>query len=232
MRKPLIGVPGRRKTGEQVDGFPESLHQLEMDVFLADYSRSILNAGGLPLNIPMDAEIDDYLEHLSGIVLTGGADIDPVAYEQEPDGNGGYEQERDVLELALLDGALTSDIPVLGICRGLQILNVHAGGTLHQDVPSHSRYDVAPSEAVHTVETAEGSWLREMFGESTEVNSLHHQTVDRLGNGLIVTAFSDDHTVEGIEMPGRRVVAVQWHPEMLTNSDPVFAWLIDQAMPY
>jgi putative glutamine amidotransferase len=229
MTKPLIGIPGRRKTGGQVDGFPEILHGLEMDVYLADYSRSVLNAGGLPVNIPMDADPRDYLPNISGIVLTGGADIDPDFYGQDPDGNGGYERDRDELEIALLEGALDAGLPVLGICRGLQLLNIHTGGTLHQHVPPHARYDLAPSNQVHSVDFARGSRLHDMFGPSAEVNSLHHQTVDQLGSGLVVTGFADDHTVEGIEMTDQDVLAVQWHPEMLNNSDPVFGWLIDAA---
>lgn len=229
MTKPLIGVPGRRRTGGQVEGFPEALRGLEMDLYLADYSRGILNAGGLPVNLPMDADPADYLPHLSGVLLTGGADVDPEHYGQEPDGNGGYERERDELELALLDASLSAGLPTLGICRGLQLLNIHAGGTLHQHVPPHARYDVPPSAEVHDVTFVEGSCLHGLFGTGTEVNSLHHQTVDRLGDGLVVTARADDDTIEGVEVPGRDVLAVQWHPEMLTNDDPVFSWLVERA---
>lgn len=229
MTKPLIGVPGRRKTGRQVDGFPAALHELEMDLYLADYSRGVLNAGGLPVNIPLDADPNDYLPHLDGVLLTGGADVDPREYGQAADGNGGYEPERDRLELALLEGALAEDLPVLGICRGIQLLNIHAGGTLHQHVPDHARYDVAPSALVHRVSFAPGTRLRELFGPTVDVNSLHHQTIDELGVGLTVTALADDETIEGIEVPGRSILAVQWHPEMLTTSDPLFAWLVEEA---
>ena len=227
--KPLIGVPGRRKVGSQVEGFPQPLDVLEMDVYLADYSRGILNAGGLPVNIPLDADPADYAPHLAGVLLTGGADVEPANYGQDPDGNGGYENERDRLELALVAASLDNQLPVLGICRGLQILNIHTGGTLNQHVPPHSRYDVPTSATVHDVIFEPGSCVHELFGPTTSVNSLHHQTVDRLGADLVVTGRADDGTVEAVELPGSDVLAVQWHPEMLSANDPVFGWLIERA---
>lgn len=237
LAKPLIGLPGRRKQGRQVDGFPESLHGLDIDLYLADYSRSVLAAGGLPVNIPMDADPAEYAPHVHGVLLTGGADVDPSNYNVAPDGNGAYETDRDELELALLEEALANDLPVLGICRGLQVINVHAGGTLNQHVPDHARYDVAPDSRVHDVEFEPHSRLGLLYtgataGGSTtpvSVNSLHHQTVDRLGEGLLVSARDADGVVEGIELPGQDVLAVQWHPEMLAEPEPVFDWLIGQA---
>lgn len=235
--KPLIGLPGRRKTGRQVDGFPESLHGLDIDLYLADYSRAVLVAGGLPVNIPMDADPFDYTPHIHGVVLTGGADVDPAVYRQPPDGNGVYENDRDELELALLEEALAAEMPVLGICRGLQLINVHAGGTLHQHVPEHARYDVPPDARVHEIEFEAKSRLGLLYTGGTNgvgrepiaVNSLHHQTVDKVGADLIVSARDADGVVEGLELPGQDVLAVQWHPEMLLEPEPVFGWLITQA---
>lgn len=237
--KPLIGLPGRRKTGAEVDGFPESLHGLDIDLYLADYARSVLAAGGLPIHIPMDGDPAEYLPHLHGIVLTGGADVAPQRYAAEPDGNGGYELDRDELELALMAASLDHDLPVLGICRGLQVLNVYAGGTLHQHVPEHARYDVSPDSRVHEVRFEPASRLGLLYtgapGRDTpvngpvSVNSLHHQTVDRVGEGLKVAATDKDGVIEGLELPGRDVMAVQWHPEMLTEPEPVFTWLISQS---
>lgn len=227
--KPLIGVPGRRKVGSQVEGFSGPLAPLEMDVYLADYSRGVLEAGGLPVNIPLDADPADYLPHLNGVLLTGGADVDPSSYGQDADGNGGYEQERDRLEFGLLEAALADDVPVLGICRGMQLLNIHVGGSLNQHVPPHSRYDVATDQTVHEVSFEPGSELHRLYGDRAAVNSLHHQTIDTLGEGLAITATADDGTIEGVELTGRPVIAVQWHPEMLSVSDPVFTWLITQT---
>ncbi|MEM7323896.1 MAG: gamma-glutamyl-gamma-aminobutyrate hydrolase family protein [Actinomycetota bacterium] len=237
--KPLIGLPGRRKTGAQVAGFPESLHQLKIDLYLADYATSVLAAGGLPVHIPMDGDPADYVEHLHGIVLTGGVDVEPKHYDAQPDGHGDYEPARDVLELAIMEASLTQDLPVLGICRGLQILNVHAGGTLHQHVPEHARYDLPPDCRVHEVRFEPASRLGLLYtggpgrdmpaGGPFRVNSLHHQIVDRVGDGLKVSATDPEGVIEGLELPGRDVLAVQWHPEMLREPEPVFAWLVSQA---
>ena len=240
--RPLIGLPGRRKLGAQVDGFPQSLHGLALDVYLADYATSVLQAGGLPVHLPMDADPSWYTPHLDGVLLSGGADLAPELYGAEPDGNGLYEPERDRLELDLLQAALDHDLPVLGICRGLQLLNVAKGGTLHQHQPDHARYDVAPDTRVHEVSFEPASRLgllytggpgrREGPDGPHRVNSLHHQTVDRMGDDLRPVAWDPDGTVEAVELPGRDVLAVQWHPEMLDEPEPVFGWLIGRAVAF
>lgn len=236
--KPLIGLTGRRRSGAAVAGFPESLHGLAIDLYLADYAREVLTAGGLPVHLPMDADPREYAAHLDGVLLSGGADLHPSRYGAEPDGNGDYEPERDELELSLLEAARSRDLPVLGICRGLQLINVAAGGTLHQHVAEHARYDVAPDAHVHEVSFESGSLLASIYqpsngadpsGSTRPVNSLHHQTVDRVGAGLTVVARSTDGTIEGLETPDGSMVAVQWHPEMLSTPEPVFDWLIDRA---
>ncbi len=229
MSIPLIGLTGRRRLLNQIEGFPGSLGHLRADLFLSDYSDDVVAAGGLPVLLPVDGDPEPYMSRLDGIVFTGGADIEPHRYNQEPDGQGGYEPERDDQELALVDLAIDHGLAVLGICRGLQLLNVHAGGTLHQDVPAHSRYDVDPAGAVHGVRFSQPSRLHLLYGEQAEVNSLHHQTIDRLGSGLQVTGRADDGTIEALEMPGCDVIAIQWHPEMRNGQEPVFDWLIKQA---
>jgi len=232
--KPLIGLSGRRKTGAEVDGFPEKLHGLDMDVYLADYARDVLAAGGLPVHLPLDGDPVQYLPHLDGVLLSGGADLEPGRYGEEPDGNGSYEPGRDTQELALLARARERNLPVLGICRGLQVVNVAAGGTLNQHVPEHARYDVTPDSRVHEVVFEPGTVLAELYGATAgdgtmKVNSLHHQTVARLGDGLRVAARGDDGTIEGLETDDGAVLAVQWHPEMLREPEPVFDWLVARA---
>ncbi|MEM7288627.1 MAG: gamma-glutamyl-gamma-aminobutyrate hydrolase family protein, partial [Actinomycetota bacterium] len=161
----------------------------------------------------------------------GGTDIDPARYGAQPDPELlAVESERDDLELRLLECALEREIPVLGICRGIQLVNVHLGGTLNQHIPAHSRFDVSADTEVHDVDIAPDSVLRAIYGERRRVNSLHHQTVADVGSGLRVTATADDGTVEGLEL-GDNLVAVQWHPEMMTSrsTDPIFSWLVERA---
>jgi putative glutamine amidotransferase len=225
---PLIGLPGRRTSTAQIDGFPDSLASLDVDIYLADYARAVLDAGGLPIHLPLDVEPSLFIDHLDGLILTGGADVDPGRYGRTNLGSD-VDAQRDEIEFALLAGALGADLPVLGICRGLQILNVHAGGTLHQHVPEHVRYDVDPAQRIHTATIEPASVLYDLYGGSVAINSLHHQTVDVVGSGLTVIATDSDGSIEGLQMQGRDVVAVQWHPEFLNEVEPIFAWLVEKA---
>jgi len=231
--RPLIGLPGRRKTGESIKGFPPVLADSQLDLYFAAYARGVLEAGGLPVHLPFDAPPAAYVEPLDAVLLTGGADLDPSLYDAESETDlFPPEPQRDNFELDLLDASAEADLPVLGICRGLQLLNVHAGGSLHQDVPAHSRFDVVPETLTHSVALEADSEIGQLYDKPTiEVNSLHHQTVDRLGDGFRVTAMSPDGTVEAIESLSRPWIAVQWHPEMMTSrpTDPLFSWLVERA---
>lgn len=230
--KPLIGLTGRRKTGANFIGQPEALQHLEGDWYYADYARGVLAAGGLPVHLPLDANPSLYVDRLDGILISGGADVWPERYGAEPAPTAETaEPERDDFELGLLDAATAAALPVLGICRGIQIITVHSGGTLHQHVPEHARYDVSPKGPIHNIAIAEGSQLSTLYGTTHEVNSLHHQTVDRIGNGFSVTATHEDGTVEGIEHESLPMLAVQWHPEMMDtrDTDPVFGWIVEKA---
>lgn len=228
MRRPLIGLPGRRKRIGDIDGFPSSLGELHVDMYFADYARGVYANGGMPVHLPIDTDPAEWVHHLDALVLTGGADIDPARYGHENTASA-VEPTRDAVEFTLYETALADGIPVLGICRGFQLINVHAGGTLHQDVPEHARYDLPPSTVVHTLAIPPGSVTHDLFGDSHRVNSLHHQTADRIGAGLRVTARADDGTPEAIEVEGARVLAVQWHPEMMHHDDASFRWVVDAA---
>ena len=142
---PLIGITGRTKTAGELNMKPETFRDLHLDVFYCDYARGVIAAGGLPVFLPVSADPSLYADRLDGLLLTGGTDVEPERYGQAPSPElYTREPERDAFELSLLDGALDTEKPVLGICRGIQVLNVHGGGTLHQHVPPHACHDQPP----------------------------------------------------------------------------------------
>jgi putative glutamine amidotransferase len=230
--RPLIGLPGRRKTGNQIEGFPEILDELDVDLYVADYARAITAAGGIPVHLPFGVDPQDIGARLDGLVLPGGADVEPVLYgavaetdEMPP------EKIRDDFEFALLDVAEATATPVLGICRGIQLINVWAGGDLHQDVPQHAAFDNPPATIQHEITFTEGSRLRGLYGEHHMVNSMHHQTLKNVGARYRVTGRAEDGQIEAIEHVELSIIAVQWHPEMLpeASEDPLFKWLINAS---
>lgn len=163
------------------------------------------------------AESATTLAGLHGLLLAGGSDVDPALFGAARDPQTGKpDHERDKLEITLLREALERDLPVLAICRGLQLLNVAGGGTLVQHINGHRCPD---QQEVHPIAITSGSRLRSVLGvEQFMVNSRHHQCVDRVGRGLVVVAKATDGVIEALELPGKRfVVAVQWHPEDRTG---------------
>src|SRR5437763_14350209 len=188
---------------------------------------AIHRAGGMALMLPPDAQLesnpDEVLDLLDGLILAGGADIDPSYYgEPAHEATVGTVPERDTFEIALARRALDRDIPLLGICRGMQLMNVAAGGTLNQHLPeSHGHEDHRRSlgsfdDADHDVRLEPGSLAARAAGEETHgTKSHHHQGIDALGDGLRVTGWADlDELPEAIEAPDKRfVLGVQWHPE-------------------
>jgi putative glutamine amidotransferase len=189
------------------------------------YAKAIENAGLQP--VLEEAREGLKIGPCSGLLLTGGSDVDPALYgESAAPQTDVPDKERDAAEAALIDEALASDVPILAICRGMQMLNVHLGGSLIQHLPSAARHVRRTSDRAlpaHSVTIEPGTMLASIaHKESWEVNSRHHQAVARLGNGLRVSAKdAEDGTIEGIELPGRRyVLAVQWHPENQAAQDP------------
>ena len=179
--------------------------------------RKALEAVGLE-PVLISAEDDPQsLEGLDGLLLTGGTDVNPALYGEEPHAETDEPDDgRDRMEAGLLKQALDNDIPVLAICRGMQLFNVVHGGTLVQHVDSHERHQVKNPDPVHEVTAEPGSKIASALGENpVPVNSRHHQGVGELGAGLVVTARdSEDGMIEAIERPDKRfAVAVQWHPE-------------------
>lgn len=226
--RPLIGVPGM--WSGKVQGMRFAGVAVAVEVL-----RSIDRAGGEPVVLfPGSSEgARGQLSRLDGVVLPGGADVDPKRYGLEPDEHfwaADYDGQ-DAYEAEVLAAALALEVPLLAICRGLQLLNVERGGTLVPDLDVGS---VVHQGAMHRVDPAAGSLLASITGCSVlEVSSYHHQAIDRLGNGLVVTAAAPDGVVEAVELPGAALLAVQWHPEDRAGVNPtdhaLFEWVVGAA---
>jgi gamma-glutamyl-gamma-aminobutyrate hydrolase PuuD len=231
--RPLVGIT------TYVEPARWGYWDLEAALIPSDYVNAVQVAGGRPLLVPpVEDGVEETLEALDGIVFTGGSDIDPGEYgaETHPE-TFGVRPERDRAELALLTAALERDMPVLGICRGIQVLNVARGGDLDQhlpDVVGHERHKHNPPGifADHDVAIEPGTKLASLLGGAHGVKSHHHQGLRQLGEGLVEAARADDGTVEAIEDPNRRfALGVLWHPEAGDNLR-LFEALVQEAAAY
>jgi putative glutamine amidotransferase len=199
-----------------------------------NYVRMVREAGARAVVLPPDeAGAADVVRRLDGLVLAGGADIEPVRYGASPHERTVTRPDRDAGELSVLEAALEVDLPVLGVCRGAELLAVAYGGTLHQHLPDlitgGAKHQPAPAEyGSHPARFAPGSRAAAIFGERAEVNSYHHQAIDDPGK-LAVTGWADDDVIEAVEDPTRRFVfGLQWHPEAMGDVRP-FAALVAAA---
>ncbi|NLA82724.1 MAG: gamma-glutamyl-gamma-aminobutyrate hydrolase family protein [Clostridiaceae bacterium] len=202
------------------------------------YVDSVLGAGGLPLLIPvMDKKeaLRTALAACSGLILTGGQDMSPLHYGQEPEkGLGEVSEARDDYDLALYGLAKDMGLPIFGICRGMQVINVAEGGSLYQDLARESTFklkhlqEAGRDQISHSVTLTPGSRLHDLLGDRIQVNSFHHQAIRDLAGGFRVSATSDDGVIEAMEaldMDKEKILAVQWHPEELTKTRPEMAAL-------
>jgi putative glutamine amidotransferase len=203
-----------------------------------DYVEAVERAGGRPMLIPPSEDgVDETLEALDGIVFSGGADVDPALYGAEAHSETDVPQaRRDAGEMALLSAALERDLPTLAVCRGVQLMNVARGGDLVQHLPEqvgHERHRETPGAfSEHPVDVQEGSRLESVVGADPRVTSHHHQSLGKMGDGLVETAWADDGTVEAVEDPTRRfALGVQWHPES-GDDDALFEALVEEARAY
>jgi putative glutamine amidotransferase len=204
----------------------------------AAYVRAIEAAGGRPLLVPPSTDaIEETLDRLDGILLSGGPDLDPELYGQETHSEtNGIEPERDRAEIALLRSALERDMPVLAVCRGSQVLNVALGGDLVQHLPEvvgDEKHKHTPGEfADHDVVLVQGTRVQEILGDQAPVKSHHHQGYGQLGEGLREAARAEDGTIEALEDPSRRfALGVLWHPEAGEDS-ALFDALVEEAREY
>ncbi|HEX2202791.1 MAG TPA: gamma-glutamyl-gamma-aminobutyrate hydrolase family protein [Longimicrobium sp.] len=230
-QRPVIGIP--TQTLQSIDRIPEDLPASW--VMNQRYFLACTSVGAIPWMVPL---LDEDLEtlrgiydRLDGIFIAGGVDVDPVSYgETRHDLCGRTDLARDAVELQLARWALADGKPVFGVCRGMQVINVAAGGTLVQDCTLFDgaiKHDYFPGAGwardylAHEVRIAEGSRLHAAFGAAEGmINSMHHQAVARIGEGLVPTAWAPDGMLEALEGadPERFLVGVQWHPEMLIDT--------------
>jgi putative glutamine amidotransferase len=225
--QPLIGIScsmqePQDELGREASAAPQS------------YLRAVELAGAVPVLIPITQQqttLRAIYEHIYGLLLVGGADIQPQRYHEQPHpALGKTDPKRDWVEFSIASWALADGMPILGICRGIQVLNVMFGGSLWQDIGTQAsdaiEHNFHPGYAYnrlsHAVRLERHSRLAEVFGAlEVKVNSLHHQAVKKVGKGLRVTARAPDGIIEGLEGNGTAWVAgVQWHPEWLLGDDP------------
>jgi putative glutamine amidotransferase len=231
---PLIGVVTHELRAEPDAAWAAGPGRRERDLAPArlalrlSYTQAVQEAGGLAVVLPAHGYVDDtdgLLDRVDGLVFSGGPDLDPAVYGHDRHPLLGPDVDRisDEYELALLRGAADRDLPVLGICRGMQALNVARGGTLHQHLPDRTDLehlqDRAPFAPAHPVVAAPGSVLHELTGAGAlSVNSFHHQAADAIGDGLEVCAQAADGTVEALWDPEASFcLGVQWHAELMTH---------------
>ncbi|RIK56459.1 MAG: hypothetical protein DCC57_03315 [Chloroflexi bacterium] len=226
VRRPLIGVPTGREKSQRFFGLP-------LYIMNQTYVRALENLGALPVMIPLqmsEATLRGIFERLDGLLLPGGEDVDPSHYgaERHPQ-LGPTDKERDRTELLLTGWALAAGMPLLGVCRGVQVMNVVCGGTLYQDLhsqrPDLQKHDYFPPtyerfRIVHRIDIEPDSALARALGAVHEVNSMHHQGIAELGAGLRAVARAEDSLVEAVEVPHLPfTLGVQWHPEELARTD-------------
>lgn len=200
------------------------------------YRAAILAAGGEP--------VDGYCPEpdlsCDGLLLCGGGDIESTLFGQEDRGSHPPDRARDRAELALFRAFYRAGKPILGICRGMQLINVALGGTLIQDLPPEQRvFHTSPNgDTIHTIRTLEGSLLYEQYGPLASVNSAHHQAVDRLGKGLRAIAWAESGVAEAIDLSGYPLLGLQFHPERMSfdrcrpdtaDGAPIFSWFIEMC---
>jgi gamma-glutamyl-gamma-aminobutyrate hydrolase PuuD len=230
--KPVVGIT------TYVEPARWGAWELEAALIPYAYVQAVERAGARVLLVPPSEDgVEETLDALDGLLLSGGSDLDPETYgaDAHPATNG-LRPERDRAELALLEGALVRDMPVLAVCRGFQVLNVARGGDLVQHLPDvvgdEKHREVAGSFSDHSVRIEDGSKLGAVLGDQAPVKSSHHQGVGAVGRGLREVAWADDGTVEALEDPEQRfAVGVLWHPEA-GDDMKLFEALVAEARAY
>ncbi|MER5221035.1 gamma-glutamyl-gamma-aminobutyrate hydrolase family protein [Streptomyces flaveus] len=228
--RPLIGVP------IPVENARWRVWSGEAHLLGASYAERVRQAGGVPVLLPVGGSSEEAVQlaaSLHGLMIAGGSDVHPDRYGQPPHAaSGPFDPERDAWEVALLRAVLEAGLPVFGICRGMQLLNIVLGGTLTQHLPDTVGSDVHnPTRdrfGLHRVRTAPDSRLHQVIGAEADVPTYHHQAVDVVAPDLTATAWAEDGTVEAIEDSSGRILGVQWHPEA-GDSDGIFRHFVGRC---
>lgn len=222
--KPVIGIPGNILTN-----FDKEYNKLPISYTPHGFIEAMHAAGALPMVFPISDEENarQYVKNVDAVLLAGGQDVSPLTYGEEPSLKlQSTNPTRDKFEVAVIKEAWREQKPILAICRGLQILNVAFGGTLYQDVSLYPKLSIQHVQkstqeiAVHSIQIEKNSWLGNLYGEKTSVNSYHHQAIKELAYPFKATAWSKDGLIEGIESKdsSQKIIGVQWHPELMIHN--------------
>ena len=214
MAKVVVGITGNEKEMPAMSG-------IKYVAVAQDLSEGVKQAGGLPIVIPIgNPELaKDYVDMVDKLILSGGQHVDPRFYGQEKEiDSDDYSLARDQFELALIKEALRQKKPIFAVCRGMQLLNVALGGSLHQSIQGHWQEDVSGTS--HSLEVRPNSRVSQLFQAGTQINSLHRQSIKDLAPGLVATAHDPrDGTIEAYESQGQQsILGIQWHPEFLAKN--------------
>ncbi len=214
MAKVIVGITGNEKEMPAMSG-------IKYVAVAKDLSEGVKQAGGLPIVIPIGKPelAKDYVDMVDKLILSGGQHVDPHFYGQEKEiDSDDYSLARDQFELALIKEALRQKKPIFAVCRGLQLLNVALGGSLHQSIQGHWQEDVSGTS--HSLEIRPNSRVSQLFQAGTQINSLHRQSIKDLAPGLVATAHDPrDGTIEAYESQGQQsILGIQWHPEFLAKN--------------
>ena len=214
MAKVIVGITGNEKEIPAMSG-------IKYVAVAQDLSEGVKQAGGLPIVIPIGKPelAKDYVDMVDKLILSGGQHVDPRFYGQEKEiDSDDYSLARDQFELALIKEALRQKKPIFAVCRGMQLLNVALGGSLHQSIQGHWQEDVSGTS--HSLEVRPNSRVSQLFQAGTQINSLHRQSIKDLAPGLVATAHDPrDGTIEAYESQGQQsILGIQWHPEFLAKN--------------
>lgn len=238
MGKKIIGI-----AGNEIKNAGKKLHELSITYIPAGYVKAVQEVGGLPIILPISSPLDvaQYVATIDKLILAGGQNVSPKLYGEENQvEEAGISDKRDEFELALLHEAIKQKKPIFAVCRGLQLINVALGGTLHQKIitdereVTHMQVPVPATVPTHTILTKKNSVLQSIYGQKTKVNSFHFQAINKISKYLSMTAWSEDGIIEGVESVHLpiKILGVQWHPdfsyEQLPQEKAIFNYVVNE----